>query len=184
MREPNMASEGPLYLGFDLSTQQLKGLAVDSQLKAIHEATFDFDTESARFDIEKGVITNKEEHEVFAPVAMWLQALDSVLQKFKSAGVDLGRVRGISGAGQQHGSVYWSASADQTLSSLDCTETLQEQLRDAFAHPFSPNWQDASTQAECDRFDNELGSRAALAQATGSKAHHVCSIPAAFLSLY
>jgi xylulokinase len=166
----------PLYLGFDLSTQQLKGLAVTSQLKVVYEAKFDFDADSSGFNVANGVLTNEAEHEVFAPVAMWLQALDAVLGKLKEKGLDFSRVKGISGAGQQHGSVYWNVDSGAILSSLDDSKTLEQQLAGALAHPFSPNWQDASTQKECDQFDAELGSESALAQATGSKAHHVSPV--------
>ena len=172
-----MASNGPLYLGFDLSTQQLKGLVVASDLKVVNEAKFDFDADSTGFGIEKGVLTNKAENEVFAPVALWLQALDAVLAKLKAEGAPLNRIKGISGAGQQHGSVYWSKEAEQLLSSLDSNKSLEEQLPRAFSHPYSPNWQDASTQKECDEFDALLGSEEALAQDTGSKAHHVSHQP-------
>lgn len=163
----------PLYIGFDLSTQQLKGLVVSSDLKVEYEAKFDFDAHSHGFDIKKGVLTNEAEHEVFAPVAMWLQALDWVLNSLKEQGVDFKRVMGISGAGQQHGSVYWSADAESILKGLDKGKKLEEQLEKAFSHPFSPNWQDASTQKECDEFDSYLGGPEELAEVTGSKAHHV-----------
>lgn len=167
-----MASEGPLYIGFDLSTQQLKGLVVSSDLKVEYEAKFDFDAHSRGFDIKKGVMTNEAEHEVFAPVALWLQALDWVLSTLKEQGVDFARIKGISGAGQQHGSVYWSGDANRLLSGLDSKKSLQDQLAGAFSHPYSPNWQDASTQKECDEFDAYLGGPEVLAQVTGSKAHH------------
>lgn len=164
---------GPLYIGFDLSTQQLKGLAVSPDLKVEYEAKFDFDAHSHGFNITKGVMTNEAEHEVFAPVALWLQALDSVLNTLKEQGLDFHRVRGISGAGQQHGSVYWSMHAEKLLQELSPTKSLEEQLEKAFSHPFSPNWQDASTQKECDEFDAYLGGPEQLADVTGSKAHHV-----------
>ena len=168
-----MATEPPLYLGLDLSTQQLKGLAVSSDLRVEHEAKFDFDADSKGFGIKKGVITNEEEHEVYAPVALWLRAIDVLLQRLNQSGIDFGRIRGISGAGQQHGSVYWSFDGEKALQSLDGSRTLEEQLDHAFSHPFSPNWQDASTQKECDAFDSELSSEEQLAINTGSKAHHV-----------
>jgi xylulokinase len=168
-----MTFSDPLYLGFDLSTQQLKGLAVTSNLEVVCEARFDFDADSEGFGIKKGVIINEEEHEVYAPVALWLQALDSVLSRLKKKGLDFGRVKGISGAGQQHGSVYWGTGCNEILGNLDCSKTLAEQLGKAFSHPFSPNWQDASTQKECDAFDAALGGPQQLAEATGSKAHHV-----------
>ncbi|KAH8700764.1 D-xylulose kinase [Talaromyces proteolyticus] len=168
-----MASTGgPLYIGFDLSTQQLKGLVVSSDLKVEYEAKFDFDAHSHGFQIKKGVMTNEAAHEVFAPVALWLQALDWVLKTLQDQGLDFRRVKGVSAAGQQHGSVYWSHDAGRLLAGLDRNRTLQDQLDAAFSHPYSPNWQDASTQKECDEFDAYLGGPGVLAEVTGSKAHH------------
>ncbi len=168
-----MAETNPLYLGFDLSTQQLKGLAVTSDLKVVYEAKFDFDADSTGFNVEKGVFTNEEEREVFAPISLWLQALDRVLERLRAQGIDFNRVKGISGAGQQHGSVYWSEEGQTSLQCLDKSKSLADQLNGAFSYPFSPNWQDASTQKECDAFDEHLGGADQLALITGSKAHHV-----------
>lgn len=118
---------------------------------------------------------------------MWLEAVDLVLQRLKDAGLDFSNVKGISGAGMQHGTVFWSHDAETLLSGLDASKTLVEQLeggakgerKGAFSHPFSPNWQDASTQKQCDDFDLKLGDPNKLAETTGSKAHHV-SVPLAF----
>ena len=168
-----MPSHDPLYLGFDLSTQQLKAIAVTPDLTVACEAKFDFDVDSTYHEVVKGVITNDKEHEVYAPVSMWLQAVDVVLRRLEEKGLDFRRVNGISGAGQQHGSVYWSEDGEELLRNLAWDKSLEDQLQSAFSHPFSPNWQDASTQKECDKFDAVLGGEAALARHTGSKAHHV-----------
>lgn len=170
-----MASQSPLFLGFDLSTQQLKGVAVTSDLKVVYEAKFDFDADSRGYGTTKGVITNEAENEVYAPVAAFLQALDGVLLKLQQNGIDFSRVRCISGAGMQHGSVYWSEAGEHALNNLDKDQGLEGQLGHAFSHPYSPNWQDASTQKECDAFDSYLGDELKLAVNTGSKAHHVRS---------
>ncbi|KAG8527844.1 uncharacterized protein KY384_006760 [Bacidia gigantensis] len=164
--------QSPLYLGFDLSTQQLKGVAVSPDLKVEYNATFDFDQDAADFGIKKGVLTNEAEHEVFAPVLMWLRAIDVVLRRLKDTGLDFSRVQGISGAGMQHGSVYWSQAGVEVLQKLDHIQGLERQMTNAFSYPYSPNWQDASTQAQCDLFDKALGNETNLAQRTGSKAHH------------
>ncbi|KAH3943611.1 xylulose kinase [Parastagonospora nodorum] len=165
------------FLGFDLSTQQLKGIIVGSDLKLIHEAKVDFDADLSHHGIEKGVLTNPAEGEVFAPVALFLEAIDLVLQRLKEQGAQFGKVQGISGAGMQHGTVFWSRDADSRLANLDGAKTLVEQLKEAFSHPHSPNWQDASTQKQCEGFDTALGSEAKLAEATGSSAHHRFSGP-------
>ncbi|PMD23994.1 actin-like ATPase domain-containing protein [Hyaloscypha hepaticicola] len=164
---------GPLYLGFDLSTQQLKAIVITSDLKVLYEAKTDFDADLSKYGIKKGVLIKEATSAVYAPVAMWLEAVDIVLQRLKDKGTPFQRIKGISGAGQQHGSVYWNKTGEEMLGKLKPEETLVDQLaKTAFAHPFSPNWQDGSTQKECDKFDAELGSAEKLAQITGSKAHH------------
>ncbi|KAB2574267.1 Carbohydrate kinase FGGY [Lasiodiplodia theobromae] len=185
------AASGDLYMGFDLSTQQCKCLVVSSDLKLAHSALVDFDADLAHHGIKKGVLTNPAENEIFAPVAMWLEALDLVLSRLHSQGLDFGRVKGIAGAGMQHGTVFWGPNAEKVMGSLDSGKGLAEQLigksadgkwKDvqelgAFAHEHSPNWQDASTQKQCEEFDKCLGSPEKLAEVTGSKAHHRFSGP-------
>ena len=150
-----------------------EAIIITSSLKVVYEAKVDFDADLSKYGIKKGVFINAAEREVYAPVAMWLEAVDLVLQRLAEKGTPFARIKGISGAGQQHGSVYWSLAAEQLLDSLRPEGGLVSQLKNAFAHPFSPNWQDASTQRECDAFDAALGSEDRLAEVTGSKAHHV-----------
>ena len=150
-----------------------------SDLKLVFEAVVDFDRNLANYGIKKGVLSNPERGEIFAPTAMWLEALDLVLQRLKDGGLDFNQVWGISGAGMQHGTVFWNKDAERLLCSLTPDSSLVEQLggpSGAFAHSNSPNWQDASTQSQCNAFDSHLdGREEALAEITGSKAHHVIS---------
>jgi xylulokinase len=165
----------PLLLGNNADISE--AIVINSQLKVLHEAKTDFDADLSKYGIKKGVFINEAEREVYAPVAMWLEAVDIVLQRLKEQGAPFQRIKGISGAGQQHGSVYWSKTGEEVLSNLKPGETLLDQTKEAFAHPYSPNWQDASTQKECDSFDQALGSPEKLAEVTGSKAHHVRTAP-------
>ncbi|KAI0110471.1 xylulose kinase-like protein [Nemania sp. FL0031] len=167
-------SSGPLYLGFDLSTQQLKAIVIASDLTVISEAKVDFDADfGAKYDVKKGVRTNEEEGEVFQPVAMWVEAVDLVLARLREKGCPMGRIMGVSGSGQQHSSVYWSGEAEEALKTLDPKRSLLEQLDErVFAFEFAPNWQDHSTQKECDDFEAHAGGPSKLAEATGSAAHH------------
>jgi len=154
---------------------------VKSSLKLIHEDKVDFDADLSHYGIQKGVLTNPDKGEIFAPVAMWLEAIDLVMSRLKDQGLDFAKVKGISGAGMQHGTVFWNEDADTLMGSLDPTKGLLDQLKPGdkkegggvFSHPFSPNWQDSSTQKQCEEFDKALGSPEKLAEATGSSAHHV-----------
>ncbi|KAL1901336.1 hypothetical protein Sste5346_001741 [Sporothrix stenoceras] len=184
-------SQGPLYLGFDLSTQQLKAIVVASDLTIVAQTKVDFDADfGKKYGLTKGVLVNDDEGEVYAPVAMFLEAIDLVFQRLfdLSNGPDvLSRIRAISGSCQQHGSVYWSEGADKELAALQSTTSssdskdfaLVDRLASSFSRPWAPNWQDHSTQAECDLFDARLASPDSktdgphkLAQVTGSAAHH------------
>ncbi|KAI0544596.1 xylulose kinase-like protein [Xylaria curta] len=167
-------SSGPLYLGFDLSTQQLKAIVISSDLTVVSEAKVDFDADlGAKYGIKKGVRINEAEGEVYQPVAMWVEAVDLVLARLREKGCPMDRIRGISGSGQQHSSVYWSGDAEKTLKSLDPKRSLLEQLGEqVLAFEFAPNWQDHSTQKECDDFDVHLGDPQKLADVSGSAAHH------------
>ncbi|RYC62952.1 hypothetical protein CHU98_g3271, partial [Xylaria longipes] len=187
-------SSGPLYLGFDLSTQQLKGkskellksiglcfyskalqsIVISSDLTVVSEAKVDFDADfGAKYGIKKGVRINDEEGEVFQPVAMWVEAVDLVLARLREKGCPMDRISGVSGSGQQHSSVYWNGDAEKALKSLDPKRSLLEQLGErVLAYEFAPNWQDHSTQKECDDFDAHLGDPQKLANVSGSAAHH------------
>ncbi|KAI1324858.1 xylulose kinase-like protein [Xylariaceae sp. FL0255] len=177
------ADDGPLYLGFDLSTQQLKAIVIASDLSVISEAKVDFDADfGAKYAIKKGVRINEDEGEVYQPVALWLDAVELVLSRLRDdAGCPMHRIKGVSGSGQQHSSVYWGEGAEAALRGLEKfpDRTLLEQLvegkgegKGVFAYEFAPNWQDGSTQKECDDFDAHLGAAQKLADVTGSAAHH------------
>lgn len=159
----------------------LTAILVRSDLHVVSEVKVDFDADfGSKYKIRKGVIVNEAEYEVYAPVALWLESIDLVLSRLRDATPGgLGRIRGISGSCQQHGSTYWGRDAEALLAGLKKWDEknpkgLVDQLKDAFSHPFAPNWQDGSTQSQCDRFDAALGSAHRLAEVTGSAAHHVC----------
>lgn len=78
---------------------------MDPELHPLHEEAINFDTDLPQYETKGGVIKNDEKREVFAPVAMWIEALDLVLTRMKEKGFDFSKVKGISGAGQQHASV-------------------------------------------------------------------------------
>jgi xylulokinase len=123
---------------------------------------------------------------------MWLDAIDLLMERMKKAGIQFGEIAAISGAGQQHGSVYWSASAEGALASLDATLTLKEQLSPkAFSIQRAPIWQDSSTTQDCQALDETIGGQQALADLSGSRAYErftgpqiakVCSFELRYLS--
>ncbi|KAJ3547302.1 hypothetical protein NM688_g5417 [Phlebia brevispora] len=162
----------PLFLGLDLSTQGLKAVIITEESQVVHESAVNFDRELPHFNTTNGAIRGPDEGEVTSPVKMWLEAFDLITEKMKNAGVDLSRIMGISGDGQQHGSVYWSADAERLLSNLDPSKGLAEQLAPAaFTFQRCPIWQDSSTTRECRELEEAIGGPQVLADITGSRAY-------------
>lgn len=92
--------EQPLFLGLDLSTQGLKAVLITEESEVVHESAVNFDRELPHYGTTNGAVKGPEEGEVTSPVRMWLEAIDLIVSKMKTAGVNLGRIMGISGDGQ------------------------------------------------------------------------------------
>ncbi|KAI0330926.1 D-xylulose kinase [Cubamyces sp. BRFM 1775] len=165
-------SDSPLFLGLDLSTQGLKAVLIDADGAPVHESAVHFDRDLPSYGTTNGAIRGPGPGEVTSPVRMWLDAYDLIMERMRAAGVDFSRILGISGDGQQHGSVYWSAEAERLLASLDPAHPLAEQLSPtAFSIQRAPIWQDSSTTRECRELEAAVGGAQALADLTGSRAY-------------
>ncbi|CCH43244.1 Glycerol kinase [Wickerhamomyces ciferrii] len=162
-----------LYFGFDLSTQQLKLLVTREDLSLHSTYKIEFDKDLPHYKTNKGVYSNESTGEIYAPVKMWIEALDVILANMAQDQFPFDKVAGISGSGQQHGSVYWSGDADVILESLNPQEKLVDQISPkAFTLETSPNWQDHSTGEEISKFESFIGGAENLAKITGSRAHY------------
>uniref|UniRef100_A0A8D1TQ58 Xylulose kinase n=1 Tax=Sus scrofa TaxID=9823 RepID=A0A8D1TQ58_PIG len=158
-------------LGWDFSTQQVKVVAVDAELNVFYEDSVHFDRDLPEFRTQGGVHVHEDGLTVTSPVLMWVQALDIILEKMKASGFDFSQVLALSGAGQQHGSVYWKAGANQVLMSLTPDLLLREQLQACFSISDSPVWMDSSTTAQCRQLEATVGGAQALSSLTGSRAY-------------
>lgn len=162
-----------LFLGFDLSTQQLKVIVTNAKLEPQDTIAVSFDDVfKDKYNITKGVLSDEKTQEVLSPVKMWLEALDYAFTTMKEKNFPFNQVKGMSGSGMQHGSVYWSESAPSALANLSKSSSLIEGLLGAFAWDKSPNWQDHSTVKEAKDFEKVAGDGDGLAKLTGSRAHH------------
>ncbi|KAJ1761812.1 hypothetical protein LPJ77_005988, partial [Coemansia sp. RSA 2523] len=157
----------PLFLGLDLSTQQLKGVLLNQHSSIIYEMGIVFDDEFPEFKTCNGRHVNGDT--VTAPVLMWVAAIDLLMSRLKATGL-APYICGISGAAQQHGSVYWRQQGVETNKQLDPRVSLRQQFASAFAMLESPIWEDSSTSEQCRSLEQSAGGACELARITGSTA--------------
>ena len=132
-------------------------------------------------------------------VVQWVSAMDQLLHKMKSTGFRFdqvrrgdavgvvvcsgrshassvtvygsvrGQVKGVSGSGQQHGSVYLRTGAEATMRGVKPNTALAAQVASMFSVEESPIWADSSTTKQCQALEAALGGAQAVASLTGSR---------------
>jgi xylulokinase len=165
----------PLYLGLDSSTQGLKAEIINTETAEIISESVNFGQELPEYKSPSGVLDNPDPLVCHANPMMWLAALDLLLEKLVKNGAPLGDIEGISGSGQQHGSVYLNNSFFDIVSNLDPAEKLPEQLSPALSRTTSPIWMDRSTAVECAELNEKFGDQIQLK--TGSPAIERFTVP-------
>lgn len=158
-----------LLLGIDASTQSVSALVYDLDAAAIvKEVSVNFGTDLPQYGAPQGFIPGGEGGEVHSDPRMWLDGLDLCFQRLLEAEVPLAEVVAISGAGQQHGTVYLNAVGLEALEKLSGARSLAVQLDDGFARQSSPIWMDTATTAQCRAIEAALGGAAQVCARSGS----------------
>lgn len=163
-----------LYLGLDASTQSLTAIVIEitaGRRRIVFEHSLNFDRDLPEYATSAGVRHGDEPGVVYSSPHMWAAALDRVMGALATAAeIDIENIRAVSGAAQQHGSVYLNHSADALLSQLDPAAPLAPQLRTIFARAEAPVWLDSSTTRECRDIEAAVGGAQTLRALTGSAA--------------
>jgi xylulokinase len=163
-----------IYVGFDSSTQGLTAIAIEidgSSRRVVFQRSLNFDRSFPRYGTTNGVLPQSDPLVATSSPLMWAEALDRMMSIVATeSGIDLSRVRAISGSGQQHGSVYLNETAASVLASLDPRTPLVDQIGRTFSRPDSPIWMDSSTTSQCAAITRTVGGPQALSELTGSRA--------------
>ncbi|HEX3849614.1 MAG TPA: FGGY family carbohydrate kinase [Polyangiaceae bacterium] len=159
-----------LYLGLDSSTQSLSGLVVDTESgRVVLEESVNFGQALPEYESQNGFLFNEDARLKHANPLLWVAAIDCLFDKIKARGFELGTLNGVSGAGQQHGSVYLNTrirAAPRWTTSLP----LVDQVRPLLSRRTAPIWLDSSTSAECAEIASALGGDARVVAISGSRA--------------
>ena len=165
------------YLGIDAGTQSMKGVLIDPERNLVSApVAVHFGKDLPQYRSPDGFLPGDDPVVRHADPAMWAAALDMLLAGMQAAGLPLDEVEGISGSGQQHGTVYLNEDFSGVLPELSPHKTLAGQLEKVFSRKTSPIWMDVSTGRECRILREKFGSDF-LRHTTGSDATERFSMP-------
>ncbi len=155
-------------LGIDSSTQSISAIVIDPAAgSVIAEASINFGECLPQYEAPSGFIPDGPDGEVHSDPLMWLDALELLLKDLQ-AKCDLSQVAAISGAGQQHGSVYLNQRWLSAVGSLSPKGSLAEQVHPCLSRETSPIWMDGATSVECLEIADIIGSAAKVCAKSGS----------------
>ncbi len=141
---------GPLFAGFDVSTQSCKLVVIDPESGAVvHVDRVDYDRDLPGYGTEEGAVVGLGEGVSESDPKMWIEAVEILLGRLGEAGVPSEHIRCISVSGQQHGLV--ALAADGSL-----------------ARPRAKLWNDFSTAQECRILTEAVGGPEAMIAEVGN----------------
>jgi len=159
-----------VFLGLDSSTQSISAVVIDlDSASIVCEQSVRFGDELPEFGCPNGVLPNPDPLIKHSDPLIWVAGLDRVFGKLAEQGVDLSLVKGVSGSGQQHGTVYLGPRAlipEAWQYSGDVTSSVAEML----TRKSAPIWMDSSTSAECAEIAQAAGGTDYVRETTGSPA--------------
>ena len=159
------------YLGLDSSTQGLKAEVIDTAAgNVVGSFAVNFKNDLPEFNSPSGYLPNDDESVRHADPRMWVAALDMLFDRMQKAGFPMAKIAGMSGSGQQHGSVYLAAP----ISDWNPAQDLATQLVPLLSRATAPIWMDKSTGAECAWLTEKFGAR--LRNDTGSPASNASQV--------
>ena len=157
-------------LGIDGSTQSMSAIVIDlDDNRIVCECAINFGERLPHYNSPNGFFYGESSNEVYSDPLMWLDAIDLLFDELKGL-CDLSKVKAISGAGQQHGSVYLNSKWHNTINNLDPNQPLSKQIQPCLSRSHSPIWMDTSTTLECQEIAQALGGNNIICQKSGSVA--------------
>lgn len=159
----------PYYLGLDSSTQSLSAMAIDpEQGRVVLDESVNFGRDLPHYASPHGFLANENPNIKHSNPLMWVEALDLLLSRVRASGFDLSAVRAVSGAGQQHGSVYLSTPLSEA-GKFPTDRGLADSVRPLLSRASAPIWMDSSTSAVCSEIASAVGGDSVVTKVTGSR---------------
>ncbi len=159
------------HLGIDASTQSVSIILIqEDTAEIVGRASVNFGRDLPHWGAPNGFIPGGVDGEVHADPRMWLEGLERCLVQLRDNGAPLGTVVSVSGAGQQHGTVYLNEAGLEAFGGIGAAQSLVEAFAGGFSRLTSPIWMDGSTTRQCRAIEAAVGCPGEVCARSGSVA--------------
>ena len=157
------------YLGIDSSTQSCTGVVIDTETREITgEVSVNFGQALPHYGSPNGYLYADDSIVQHSDPLMWVEGLERMFAAGREQGLDWSAVEGIACSGQQHGSVYLKAGAEEV--NWSSQQSLAEQVKPLLSRATAPIWMDSSTSEQCREIAAAVGGDQRVNEITGSRA--------------
>lgn len=161
----------PLFLGLDSSTQSLTATVIDLDAgSVVTEFSLNFGRDFPEFNSPNGFLPDQNPLVCHSDPLLWCAALDRLCAQLPAHGIRPAEIAGISGSGQQHGSVYLDAAFARHGLQADPAAGLAAAVKPHLTRRLAPIWMDSSTTAECLEITAAAGGTDEVRRRSGSAA--------------
>ena len=134
----------------------------------VYEDSVSYDHDLPEFGT-KGGIQLHDDKSITVPTAMFVKALDMLLEKMMDKNFPFEDVVAIAGATQCNGSVFWKQGSRQKMKSVESDKPLYDQLKDAFSIPDAPTWMDSTATEQARQIEEAVGGQQEMIRMTGGR---------------
>jgi xylulokinase len=162
----------PIILGLDVSTQSVTGIIINTENGEIEcNLSINYGISFIdKYNSPQGFIideNNENIDEVYSNPLMWIDGIELLFNDLSKI-YDLSKIEAISGAGQQHASIYLNENWFNVIKSFNLNEKLSDQIKYCLSFNKSPIWLDKSTTIECNEINDIIGKNSIIKK-TGSQ---------------
>lgn len=162
-------------VGFELSSQSMKVVVLDSDEGLIYKETINYDDRFKNsYDIKKGLL-NLSTGEKHAPPGMLVEAIDACFKQMKADGIDLSDVAGFKIDSMQHCSVYSNGNLEGVVNQIGTGQPVGGLIEyfnalPTFSRAGAPIWEDRTTTSQAKVLTEILTSSGGIEKLTGNRA--------------
>ena len=160
-----------MYLGLNCAQRQFKALIIDSTSgKTIFSGAVDYDQDLPHRDTRDGITFDRNTAYSYTDPQLWIEALDLILERIVDEGIDVSKIKVISGCARPS-VLFFNDQLPDAISHLNPNLTLIDQLRPCYTSRKACISLDSTASSYKKEIEAQFGTPETIQLITGTRHH-------------